>query len=339
MRLFKRGKTWWIDVNYQGRRFRFSLKTTRKAVALQIMQHIQEQIIRGEFQGSGATAPPLFEDFLEDYLEYAKSNKSPKGFEQDKTAAKHLLKFFQGYRLDQITPEAIEQFKINRLKKVKPISVNRDLQVLRALLNKAIAWGYLRENPMKHVKLFKEPPGRVRYLTQEEINRLLNATSGYLYTIVVIALNTGMRKNEILALRWSQIDFEKRLIFLEKTKNNKRRIIPINNFLYQTLLEWKEQSSGEDRLFHIKDFKRAWKTALKRAGIENFRFHDLRHTFASYLVMNGVDLRTVAELLGHSSLRMVQRYSHLSDEHMRRAVEQLGTNLAHLEESKWVKSR
>jgi len=329
MKITKRGRYWWIDFTHKGRRYRFSLQTTQKTVAQIIMKDIEARIAKGEFLGTWRNKPPLFEAFLDEYLEYAKMNKSRKGFEQDYYTSRHLRKFFGGYRLDQITPDLIEQYKRMRVKKVKPITVNRDLQVLRAMFNRAVAWGLIDQNPMKKVQFFKEPPGRLRYLSKEEIVRLINAATGYMKVIIILALNTGMRRGEILSLEWSDIDFENRIIIVRQSKTNERRIIPMNDLVYKTLKEWRKHTRGK-RLFRIKSFKRSWKTTLKKAGITDFRFHDLRHTFASYLVMNSTDLRTVAELLGHKTLRMVQRYSHLSDEHMKIALERLGTNLAQL---------
>ncbi len=322
MRIFKRGKYWWIDFTYRGRRYRYSLRTTQKKIAEEILRDTESKIARGEFLGEVEDVP--FEEFLDHYLAITRRQKSPKGFEQDLNASKHLRKYFGGISLSLLTPESIERYKTYRLSTgVKPVTVNRDLQVLRAMLNKAVRWGYLRENPMKTVKLYPEPPSRVRYLSQDEIRRLLKVSKGYLRVLIYLALTTGMRKGELLSLTWKQVDLLNGYVHLEETKTRRRRSIPLPPETVEILESWKAHRAPRDpgkRVFPVKDFKRSWRTALKRAGIEDFRFHDLRHTFASHLVMSGVDLRTLSELLGHKTLRMVQRYSHIGDEQMRDAV-------------------
>ena len=182
---------------------------------------------------------------------------------------------------------------------------------------------------MQNVKKLKEPPGRVRYLSQEEINRLLRVSAPHLKPIIITALTTGMRLSEILNLKWEEVNLKRKTIVLRKTKNNEVRLIPINGFLFKTLTNL--PSLGKSKwLFPGEDgkpmgsVKTAFKTALKRAGIKNFRFHDLRHTFAAYLVMNGANLRTVQLLLGHKDIKMTMRYSHLSQALIKEEVEKLG---------------
>ncbi len=331
MRIFKRGRYWWIDFTYHGRRYRFSLKTTMKSVAKAVMRDIQRKIVAEEFSLPWQTESIIFDDFVTEYLKHSQMHKTPAGFALEKVIIRHLLEHFSGKPLEAIRPEDIEHYKMKRLKKVKPATLNRELRVLRALLNKAVQWGHIDESPFKYVKLLKEPPGRIRYLSTDELRRLLAVLGdGHLRTIVLIALNTGMRKGEILSLRWKDIDFERRLIILKQTKTNQLRIVPMNDIVYHALLAAKPKNAHpQDRVFQIKSFKRSWKTALKKAGIHDFRFHDLRHTFASYLVMKGIDLRTVSELLGHRTLKMVYRYSHLNEERLRVATNTLGTILAH----------
>jgi integrase len=196
------------------------------------------------------------------------------------------------------------------------------------MYTKAIEWGYVKTNPAKGIKRLKEPPGRLRYLKPEEIKRLLEACNGYLRAIVITALNTGMRKAEILNLRWSDVDLKNRKITIVNTKNNESRVIPINQTLYQELLRLFEKSQGEYVFANrdgrpFGDIKRGFSSALKKAKIEDFRFHDLRHTFGSYLVMEGVNLKTVQQVMGHKDIRLTLRYSHLSPEYVQEAVERL----------------
>lgn len=195
-------------------------------------------------------------------------------------------------------------------------------------LNKAIEWHYLKDNHLQIVKKLKEPPGRLRYLTDDEMKTLLRECALHLRPMVIVALNTGFRKSEILNLRWSDVDMTNRVITVQKSKNNESKIVPINETLYRTLISLKHCSdgrpvfAGKDGKPYV-DIRKSFAAALKRAGIKNFRFHDLRHTFASPLVMAGVDIRTAQELMGHKDIRMTMRYSHLSSAHLKEAVKRI----------------
>ncbi len=179
---------------------------------------------------------------------------------------------------------------------------------------------------VRKVKQLEENNKRLRYLTIEELQRLLGCCSPHLKPIVLVSVNTGMRKGEILNLKWNQVDLRHNFILLDKTKNGERREIPINSTLKE-LFASMPRSLESECVFVDKNgkpygnIKRGFHTALKKAGIRDFHFHDLRHTFASHLVMTGVDLPSVKELLGHKSLTMTLRYAHLSPGHKRKAVE------------------
>lgn len=159
-------------------------------------------------------------------------------------------------------------------------------------------WECVKANPAKKVRLLKEPPGRLRYLKPEEVGALLKASANHLRPIVVTALNTGMRKSEILNLKWKEVDLDNRKITVANAKNNEKRVIPINQTLYKELLTLERGPEieyvflGKNGL-HVGDIKKTFLGAIKRAKIIDFRFHDLRHTFGSQMVMRGVDIRTV----------------------------------------------
>ena len=217
------------------------------------------------------------------------------------------------------------EFIVKQRQSVKPAMVNRELALLKHMCTKAVEWGYLKANPLKSVKFLKEPPGRLRYLTREEMDALITACSSHLRSIVVVALHTGMRKGEILGLTWQDIDFGAGTITVHHTKNNEPKVIPMNRTLYEELQRLPRHLHS-DYVFcnpqgqPYDEVKRSFKTACRKAGIKDFRFHDLRHTFASYLVMHNVNLKTVQHLLGHKDIRMTLRYSHLSREHLQAAV-------------------
>ncbi len=188
------------------------------------------------------------------------------------------------------------------------------------------------KNPMKAVKFFRESEGRLRFLEKEEIGRVYNACPDYLRPIVALAICTGMRKEEILGLKWLDIDFRRKIVTILKTKSQKKREIPIGDGISRLLLKEKKhqdspyvfcQADGR----RIGSFRKAFKTALKKAGIEDFTFHDLRHTFASHLVMSGVDLKTIQEIMGHGSFKTTLRYAHLAQDHKRRAMKVLDSHM------------
>lgn len=261
---------------------------------------------------------------------HLKLNCSKGWARKERVNLERLVRFFGDRRLQDITPMMIEQFKAERLKEVAPATVNKALACLKAMFNKASDWGLVDgNNPVSKVKLLKVDNKRLRYLEKPEITRLIGNCPAHLKPIVILALNTGMRKSEIFNLRWDDVDINLRMIQLLKTKNNKIRNIPMNQAVYDTLKTLKEKSEDE-QVFPgrngpvITYVTKSFATALKKSGIENFRFHDMRHTFASQLVMAGVDLNTVRELLGHADLAMTLRYAHLSCDHKRQAVQALG---------------
>lgn len=176
------------------------------------------------------------------------------------------------------------------------------------------------------VKALKEPNGVERFLSIEECNRLVKACGGPFKAIVSTALNTGMRKSAILKLKWRYVDLLRRQITVTDTKNGENRYIPINSTMMEMLSSLERVN---EFVFIQKNGKpyswigRVWENTKRRAEISDCRFHDLRHTYASHLVMNGVDLMTVRELMGHKIMNMIQRYAHLSGDHKQRAVSKL----------------
>jgi integrase len=187
---------------------------------------------------------------------------------------------------------------------------------------------------MARVSKKTEPRGIVRYLSDEERTALLDACqkSGYkpLYLMVLFALTTGMRRGELLGLRWQDIDLDRRLAVLHNTKNGDRRSVPIVPEVAELLREHgKVRKLGNDHVFAAEGaaevwlFDKAWYQALTVAKIKDFRFHDLRHTAASYLAMSGATTAEIAAVLGHRTLQMVKRYAHLSDQHVGTVVERM----------------
>ena len=195
-----------------------------------------------------------------------------------------------------------------------------------------IAWRKAQHNPVTQVKLRKEENSRVRFLSEEEETSLLHACGPNLRAIVVTALNTGFRRGELLSLTWSDVDFVRGLITVQAAyaKNGERRTIPINEEVRRLLRDLKGNAENADKVFlnsngeAYKLVSTVFDEAVERAKITDFHFHDLRHTFASRLIMASNDLRTVQVLMGHKTINMTLRYSHLSPDHLR-AVESLNS--------------
>ena len=222
----------------------------------------------------------------------------------------------------------MEGYKAARLKEnVRPSTVNRCLAILRKMFNLAVEWGYLQEQQRPKFKLFPEKDNRKeRILAQDEEAKLFQASAPHLRPILTVALHTGMRLGEILGLTWTQVDLKKGLIRVERTKSGLSRIIPINSALYEALGALTGHNAGASLFKNAKtgkpltSVKTAFLAACRRAGISGLRFHDLRHTFASRLVESGADIITVKELLGHSSVKITERYTHSQGEQKKFAV-------------------
>jgi integrase len=220
-----------------------------------------------------------------------------------------------------------------------PVTVNRYLGALSHALNVAIReWEWIEVSPMPRVGGPREARGRARFLSDEERSRLLSACQEsrqpLLYPLVVLALSTGARQGELLSLRWSRVLLERRMILLEETKNGDRRALPLSGVALSLLVELRDRSSSKNGLVFGRpdgeapfSVQRPWVAALRKSGIEDFRFHDLRHSAASYLAMNGATLAEIAAILGHRTLAMVKRYAHLSDQHLAGVVARMNESL------------
>ena len=241
------------------------------------------------------------------------------------------------YTLATVTPDLIgrKRDELQTKEGLAPGTVNRYLSALSKAFNNAVKeWHWLQDNPLARVSKKPEPRGIVRYLSDEERAALLDACrkSDYkpLYTMVLFALTTGMRRGELLGLRWQDVDLERRVAVLHNTKNGDRRSVPIVPEVAALLREHgKVRKLGNDQVFvadgtaEVWLFDKAWFAALSVAKVKDFRFHDLRHTAASYLAMSGATVPELAAVLGHRTLQMVKRYAHLSDQHTGTVIERM----------------
>jgi|TARA_B110000263_G_scaffold241236_1_gene245273 integrase len=199
-------------------------------------------------------------------------------------------------------------------------------------------WQWVDDTPTRKVKKPKEPRGRVRFLSDEEREKLLeaceNSKEAFLYPIVVLALSTGARKSEILNLTWGDIDLKRKVAVLQHTKNDERRALPLSGEALKCVKSLAEMRRIDTRLLFPDEsgtkpilIRAPWQKVLKEAGVEDFKFHDLRHSAASYLAMSGASLAEIAEVLGHKTLQMVKRYSHLSEQHTASVVSKMNEKI------------
>lgn len=251
------------------------------------------------------------------------------------------------YALADVTPSLIAQYRDKlasgitpRGTRRSPATVNRYMAALSVALTTAVKeWGWLEDSPMRKVTKPRESRGRVRFLSDDERHRLLKAcresSNAYLYPVVVLALSTGMRQGEIMGLTWDVVDLQKGRAVLHETKNGERRAIALTGHALEVLKELNKVRRIDSKLlFPSKekaqrpmDLRSPWETAVKKAELENFHFHDLRHTAASYFAMNGASLAEIAEILGHKTLQMVKRYAHLSEGHTAKVVESMNNKI------------
>jgi integrase len=328
----KRGNSYQIDYfDPNGKRVRKSFEKRKDAEA-ELGKRVS-LIAEGRYLDVKKDYKTTLKELLDKYEENYKNQAS---FESGKSYCLVNFKehFGEDTRLANIRYVDLETYR-NHLRE-KPTkhgsvrataSTNRDIACLRHLFTKAVEWEMMEQNPFTKGKalVVKANNKRFRYLTEDEIERLLdNCVNDYTRDIVTAVINTGMRRQEVLSLKWKQI--RDGFIYLSKTKTGERQI-PINGDLTELFKKVRAKNQlrseyvfcdGKGRQF--KQITKSFQASLERAGIEDFRFHDLRHTFASHFVMRGGTIKELQELLGHKSVTMTMRYAHLSQEHKKKAV-------------------
>jgi len=321
---------WWIRyADRNGRIIRESTSTTEKKLAVAILAKKKVQVAENKHLDVKKVPNTTFYELCEQYWDLW-------GKHRRMSSLSYMVKawrlYFGNVSTRELTQQRMEKF-LKHLMDVRGLGAsgrNRHLTMLKALFNRGMQWGLVNHNPCASIGRLREPGPRTRFLYQEEVHKLLSAASESLRPILITALHTGMRRGEILNLKWADVDFKNRIITIQESKSGKKRMLPMDATVCEalSLLPTRFQQGyvfpspvkeGQPRY----DFKRQFGNAVKEADIHNFRFHDLRHTFASHLVMSGVDLMTVKELLGHANLTMTMRYAHLAPDHRLRAIKTL----------------
>ena len=334
---------WWVSLtDASGQRTRRSTGTTdrKEAEALLAKWRLETHRLKQWDEQPSRT----FDELMLRYLQVTAHEK--RSAERDRYSAKRLYAEFTERAIEELTPVDVRRYiDKRRAAGAKAGTINREIGLLSAALNWArneLDWAI--PNPATRRRL-KEPEGRLRWLTRAEAGALVRAAQSepqapYLADFVRLALHTGMRRGEMLGLEWCRVDLQARLIHLEatQTKNGKRRSVPINAEAYAAILlrmRFRSQHCpGSPWVFchkngaRVQSIRRSFTTACRRADIEDFHIHDLRHTCAAWLVSAGVPLPEVRDLLGHATVKMTERYAHLAPENIRAAVAKLD-NLSH----------
>lgn len=346
----KRGKTYQIDYfDPRGKRIRKSFEKKKDAEA-ELGKRVSLKAERRYLDVKKECVTTLGE-LIKNYTDNFKSQRSFKNWK--KLCLENFKEYFGADTIiDNIRYVHLETYRNHLRQKLtrketirKDASVNREISCLHHLFAKGAEWELIEQNPFKKGKslLTKENNQRLRFLSHEELHKVLAVSPEHLKEIIICAVNTGMRRGELLSLKWKQI--KNGFIYLQKTKTDEPRQIPINETLADLFIKIKKRDLSSSCVFTyrtgkenkdignlkvvtfkdtpIMNIKHSFVTALKKAEIDDFRFHDLRHTFASHLLMNGASLKDVQELLGHKTIEMTMRYAHLSQEHKRNAVNML----------------
>jgi integrase len=346
MGVFKRKNVWWTRFTYKGIQIRKSTETSNKKLAEDVEAKIKVTIIEGKYfdhlEATKRTFKEMMDRYHAEHVVKKLSQRAIRGY------TKNLLSFFGNCTLSEISPRRIVEFKTKRYADgVRPATINRECAVLKNAFNLAIReWEWCNQNPVSKVKMERENNQRDRWLSYTEEDGLLEFSPQWVKEIVQFALHTGMRMGEILSLTWNGVDFSRKTATIFFSKNGERRTIPLNQTVWSLL---KEKSKVRPLMSNLvfcgkvqtpidgHNLRRAFRRALKNAKIEDFHFHDLRHTFATRLIQSGVDIYKVQKLLGHKTLMMTQRYAHHYPESLRAGVEildrlrEISTNLAHAE--------
>ncbi len=333
--LTRRGKDgiFWVRYAFNGKREHYGLATANETEARRIIEDIEYELRRGTHQPRQRM---IFENLLELFLQHQKVRNVQTAYARDLTCSKYLLKAFAGRRIDEITHQDLEIYMERRKNgehrselstKDKPsnVTVNHELKMIKHMFNKAVLWKLLPANQLHLVRSLPVLAFRPRYATLDELKKLYRNASAELWDMIVFELCIGLRPKELFNLKWTDIDWPQKLLTVVQPKNRKPRQIPLNNAVYNMLMK-RLQNRNSEYVFPGKNGKKrasirtAWLAACRRAGIVGLHFYDLRKTFCTMLASEGIDLRTIMDMSGHSTLESIEPYLAFRNDKKRQAV-------------------
>jgi integrase len=357
------GKGYIAEVSWSdpetGRRVREMKTTNRIDDAQDWRMGRKVDALRHDIRRTKKQEVVLFEDFADEYYEAWKLERKPTTIYSEQRRIETVLKPYFGQQpIHTITRKDVERYMAYRRERgrirkkkgdsesgVTAATVNRELCRLKNMFKKAVAWGYVESNPAEGITQAREQMAPADYLRVKEVNKLLMVCDDYARPLFTMALYTGMRWGELMALQWKDVDFERSLITVRDPKNMEPRHIPLNGTVKDVLSSHQQEQAKQvggivKQVFlntktgkAYNDLRKALSRGLKAAGVtRHIRFHDLRHTAASHLAMAGVDLRTVGAVLGHKDPKMTLRYAHLAPEHLKEAMEKLDYGVAKVDQ-------
>jgi len=343
MGVFKKGDRWYTDLyDSNGKRIRQVVKiegeepsTISRKEAEKVEAIRKAQLAQG-VKLVNSRNDISFKELVRIYLEWADENhKSP---ERDHISCSHLLKFFKDYKASKVSIWLVDKYKFYRKSQNKKHeTINKELGSLRRMFNLAKEWNKIPNNNLDGMRLLKVQIRQPRVLKDSEFIKIYNVASEHFKPILLCAYFTGMRRGEIRNLKWKNVDLEDGYITIIETKNNEDRIVPINNILLEMFKKLRENKINNEYVFlkpsgepysNNSTWKKAWETSLRKSEVDHCRFHDLRHTFVSNLiVVEKEDYATVMALSGHKDISMLKRYSHTQEKAKRMAINKLGKHL------------
>ncbi|MDP8213044.1 MAG: tyrosine-type recombinase/integrase [Candidatus Zapsychrus exili] len=334
----KRGDAWEVDYRINGKRYKKVVGKNKRFAELHLKE-IEVKIAKNDlgFLQKDSDIKKLFDEFIK----YSETNHSPNTVKRYKAIINNFSSFLgkSSYikKISQLNPKNFEDYKHYRKKQgAKDKTLNIELQTVRSMFNLARKWGYCKDNPTEGVKCLKIDKNRERrFLTKEECEKLLKNCGEELYPVFFTFLSTGMRRGELLNLEWRDVDFERQKIRIREKEEwapkTAERDIPMSNKLVEVFKKMKQNSKGK-LVFSDQKGQQIEKNRLRKQLIkitkkcefpDVTKLHTLRHTFASHLVMKGIDLPTVKKLMGHSDIDTTMIYAHLAESHVDKAVERL----------------
>ena len=336
MRIYKRGNIYWTEFVVDNRRYQMSTKTKDKKLAEEVAASLQADVVRNKFNiPAKYKAEKVFSEIWEEYIKSL--NNTPRNIKNKELVYKHIT--FYNKNISEISQSDIKAYQLQR--KLEVISseknigkreqdinfrwINIEITTLHHFFNFCIEKGYLGNNPCTGIKKLNEL-SRLKTLSDSDIEKLIaGATNKLTRDLIIFLIYTGCRKGEALNLKWDDVDLQNDVIAIKGTKTKYDRYIPISKPLKE-LLSRIEKVQDVLYVFNrngakLTDFKRSFHTACKNAGLKDMHIHDLRHVFASKMVMNGTSLFITGELLGHRTTQMTKRYSHLVPSTLRKAVD------------------